>query len=255
VHHGHNKTSEVAITTLDFPSNETATFWVGTEEGNVYQANRYDRAGAKAGLNPHDVYKGHHGPVLGLDFHSSIGPIDFGDLFLTCSVDWTVKLWRAKSLTKPSTSLHHLPPLYSFDEADDYVYDVKWHPTHPASFGTVDGSGKFDLWNLNLDTEVCNELVGVISSWYSFFFLPQVPVVSTTVGTGRGLNKLQWDRKEGRRAALGGSDGHLYIYDIGDMALPRESEWADLQKVVAGMVGGGQANGAVDDPSKIVAGR
>ncbi|RXW20680.1 hypothetical protein EST38_g5183 [Candolleomyces aberdarensis] len=234
VHNGHNKTSEVAITTLDFPSNETTTFWVGTEEGNVYQANRYDRAGAKAGLNPHDVYKGHYGPVLGLDFHSSIGPIDFGDLFLTCSVDWTVKLWRAKSLTKPSTSLHHIPPLYSFDEADDYVYDVKWHPTHPASFGTVDGSGKFDLWNLNVDTEV--------------------PIVSTTVGTGRGLNKLQWDRKEGRRAALGGSDGHLYIYDIGDMALPRETEWADLQKVVAGMVGledslSGSASSDDDDDS------
>ncbi|KAF6753056.1 dynein intermediate chain [Ephemerocybe angulata] len=235
VHSGHNKTSEVSITTLDFPSNETTTFWVGTEEGTVYQANRYDRAGAKAGLNPHDVYKGHFGPVLGLDFHSSVGPVDFGDLFLTSSVDWTVKLWRAKGLTKPSTTLHHIPPLYSFDEADDYVFDVKWHPSHPASFGTVDGSGKFDLWNLNIDTEV--------------------PVVSTTVGTGRGLNKLQWDRKEGRRAALGGSDGHLYIYDIGDMAIPRESEWTDLQKVVAGMVGGGQANGVNGDDSKIVAGR
>ena len=154
MHHGHNKTSEVSITTLDFPSNETTTFWVGTEEGNVYQANRYDRAGAKAGLNPHDVYKGHFGPVLGLDFHSSVGPVDFGDLFLTSSVDWTVKLWRAKSLAKPSTTLQYIPPIYSFEEADDYVFDVKWHPTHPASFGTVDGSGKFDLWNLNVDTEV-----------------------------------------------------------------------------------------------------
>jgi len=45
-------------------------------------------------------------------------------------------------------------PIYSFEEADDYVYDVKWHPFHPAVFGTADGSGKFDLWNLNTDTEV-----------------------------------------------------------------------------------------------------
>ena len=81
-------------------------------------------------------------------------------------------------------------------------------------------------------------------------------MVSTTVGTGRGLNKLQWDRKEGRRAALGGSDGHLYIYDIGDMALPRESEWTDLQKVVAGMTGGGNINGVLsDDSGKVAAGR
>ena len=154
VHAGHNKTAEVAITTLDFPDNETTTFWVGTEEGNVYQANRYDRAGAKAGLNQYDVYRGHSGPVMGLHFHPLVGPVDFSDLFLTCSVDWTVKLWRAKSLAKPSNSPHTVAPLYSFDEADDYVYDVKWHPSHPAIFGTVDGSGKFDLWNLNTDTEV-----------------------------------------------------------------------------------------------------
>ncbi|EAU90208.2 dynein intermediate chain [Coprinopsis cinerea okayama7 len=235
LHTGHNKTSEVAITTLDFPANETTTFWVGTEEGSIYQANRYDRAGAKAGLNQNDVYKGHHGPVLGLDFHPSNGPVDFSDLFLTSSVDWTVKLWRAKSLTKPSTAAHHLPPLYSFDEADDYVYDAKWHPAHPALFGTVDGSGKFDLWNLNADTEV--------------------PVASTIVGSGRGLNKLQWDRKEGRRAALGGSDGHLYIYDIGDMAIPRETEWTDLQKVIAGMVGGQASVPVVEDLSSSRMGR
>lgn len=236
VHAGHNKTGEVAITTLDFPDNETTTFWVGTEEGNVYQANRYDRAGAKAGLNQYDVYKGHSGPVMGLHFHPLVGPVDFSDLFLTSSVDWTVKLWRAKSLAKPSTTLHNVAPIYSFDEADDYVYDVKWHPAHPAVFATVDGSGKFDLWNLNADTEV--------------------PVVSTTVGSGRAINKLQWDKKDGRRAALGGSDGRLYIYDIGDMALPRESEWTDMQKTVAGIVGGGQANGVSEsDTARIIAGR
>lgn len=83
-----------------------------------------------------------------------MGPVDFSDLFLTCSVDWTVKLWRAKSLAKPSTSSHLLPPVYSFEEADDYVYDVKWHPSHPAIWASVDGLGKFDVWNLNLDTEV-----------------------------------------------------------------------------------------------------
>jgi dynein intermediate chain len=47
-----------------------------------------------------------------------------------------------------------VPPLYSFEEADDYVYDVAWHPLHPAMFGSVDGSGRFDVWNLNVDTEV-----------------------------------------------------------------------------------------------------
>ena len=70
------------------------------------------------------------------------------------------------------------------------------------------------------------------------------------------MNKLRWERKDGRRAALGGSDGRLYIYDIGDMALPRESEWTDMQRTVAGIMGGGgQANGVADDSARIVAGR
>ncbi|KAF8920761.1 WD40 repeat-like protein [Mucidula mucida] len=234
IHAGHNKTGEVAVTTLDFPDNETTAFWVGTEEGNVYQANRYDRAGAKAGLNQYDVYKGHAGPVMGLHFHPLVGSVDFSDLFLTSSVDWTVKLWRSKSLAKPSTGPNVVSPLYSFDEADDYVYDVKWHPQHPALFGTVDGAGKFDLWNLNVNTEV--------------------PLDSTTAGSGRAINKLQWDHKDGRRVALGGSDGKLYVYDIGDLALPKESEWNELQKTISGISGGGaQTNGTV--PDGIVAGR
>lgn len=121
----------------------------------MYQANRQNRAGSKAGLNQYDVYRGHSGPVMGLNFHPLHGPVDFSDLFLSCSADWTVKLWRAKSLSKPSSAPQTIAPLYSFDEADDYVYDVQWHPSHPALFGCVDGSGRFDLWNLNIDTEVC----------------------------------------------------------------------------------------------------
>ncbi|EIN06184.1 cytoplasmic dynein intermediate chain [Punctularia strigosozonata HHB-11173 SS5] len=237
VHSGHNKTNEVSITSLVFPDTETTTFFVGTEEGNIYQANRYDRAGSKAGLNAHDIYRAHSGPITGLSFHPSAGPVDFGDLMLSCSVDWTCKLWRtrgtganlgsggAKGANQAPTNV---APVYSFEEADDYVYDVKWHPTHPALFGSVDGSGRFDLWNLNADTEV--------------------PIVSTPVGNERALNKLEWDRKDGRRAALGGSDGKLYIYDIGDLAIPRESEWTDLQKCIANMSGSAQgtANGLGD---------
>lgn len=89
-----------------------------------------------------------------------------------------------------------------------------------------------------------------------FIRLIQVPVVSTGVGTGHAINKLQWDRKDGRRAALGGADGHLYVYDIGDMALPRETEWTDMQKTVSSIVGSGQANGVGDnDASRLMAGR
>jgi len=55
---------------------------------------------------------------------------------------------------------------------------------------------------------------------------------------------------------MGGSDGKLYVYDIGDMAIPRESEWTDMQKTVSGIVGGGQTNGAAEvEPPRIITGR
>lgn len=239
--HGPNsKTEEVSVTALGFPEGETATFWVGTEEGNVYAAHRYDRAGAKAGLVEHEIYKGHAGPVTALDFHPVAGPVDLSDLFLTSGVDCSVKLWRAgaagvggggagtgkagpsgsaplASSTGSTTNKGGsgaLSPLFSFEEANDYVYDVKWHPHHPALFGSVDGAGRFDLWNLNADTEV--------------------PIVSTPVAPNvpRGLNRLAWDRKEGRRVALGSSDGRVYVYEVAqDLVTPREGEWEQMRRL------------------------
>jgi len=67
------------------------------------------------------------------------------------------------------------------------------------------------------------------------------------VGSGRAINKLQWDKKDGRRAALGGSDGKLYIYDIGDMAIPRETEWTDMQKSLGAINSGISTNGDSDN--------
>lgn len=89
-----------------------------------------------------------------MDFHPQSGAVDLSDLFLTCGVDWTVKLWRAGVGGGGGGKGENTGPVMSFEESDDYVYDVRWHPHHPALFGSVDGAGKFDLWDLNVDTEV-----------------------------------------------------------------------------------------------------
>lgn len=112
-------------------------------------------------------------------------------------------------------------PLYSFEHADDYVYDVKWSPSHPALFGSVDGTGQFDLWNLNADTEVCVYTKGILTLSVTNGHVIQEPYVSTSVGTGRALNKLAWD-KEGNKTAIGSSDGRVYLYDIGEVRLGNE---------------------------------
>ena len=51
-------------------------------------------------------------------------------------------------MAKASTTATAISPLYSFENANDHIYDVKWAPTHPAIFGSVDASGKFDVYDL-----------------------------------------------------------------------------------------------------------
>jgi dynein intermediate chain len=241
----HNKTDEVSITCLDFPTADTSTFWIGTEEGSIYQANRYDRASAKAGLvtAPDDIYRGHAGTVTGLDFHPGTGSggVDFSDLFLSCSVDWTIKLWRGRGSAGSKASASGgggVMPIHSFEEADDYVFDVRWHPHHPGIFGSVDGAGKFDLWNLNQDVEVsCTT-----GSRGKLADRVKVPVVSTQV-CDRALNKLKWDKTPlSRKVGMGGADGKLYVYDVAEKVVtPRDSEWTDMQKTVQGLTARGQS--------------
>lgn len=81
----------VAVTCLDFPHSDVNNFVVGSEEGAAYSACRH---GAKAGIT--DTYEGHQGPVTGISVNGVQGGIDFSHMFLTSSIDWTIKLWSLK---------------------------------------------------------------------------------------------------------------------------------------------------------------
>lgn len=278
----HPKTDEVAVTCMSFPSQETTQFWVGTEEGNIYLGSRFDRAGSKAGLQLGEVYRGHSAPVTGLDFHkaatggasgatatangvaTSSGIVDFSDLFLSASMDWTAKLWRIKgggggagsgnaaatnTATGPltpgltsssssnaisasasaSASLSTLTPLLSFEETSDYVMDVKWHPVNPSIFALVDAGGYVHLHNLLYDLER--------------------PVVTTRASAqGGGLNKVSFDRsKEGKNLAVGGADGRVYVLDVGNVVRlnPDEEQGVELQRLLRGLGSAGGTNRTV----------
>jgi dynein intermediate chain len=207
------RADDLGITALDFPTNETATFWVGTEEGAVYQINRYDRAGIKVGVHPNDIYSGHSGPITSLHFHPQVGALDFSDLFLTTSFDWTVKLWQAKSLTRPSPTPTQIAPLASFEHGSDYILDAQWSPSHPGAFGSVDAGGNFSVWNLNHDLEI---------------------PTSTLNLTSRGLNKIKWD-KDGSKAAIGASDGKIYVCEVPSLSNPHSEDGAIFQKTVSSL--------------------
>jgi dynein intermediate chain len=97
-------------------------------------------------------------------------------------MDWTFNLW-SKNMDSP---------LLTFDLNDDYMYDIKWHPTHPALFTTADGSGKLDVWDLNKDHEV--------------------PSYSYEVGK-EAINKTAW-AQDGRRMAVAETNGRINILNF-----------------------------------------
>ena len=52
----------------------------------------------------HSLTMAHSGPVFGLSCHQAAGTLDFSDLFLTASADWSIKLWSTKYNTGSSIS-------------------------------------------------------------------------------------------------------------------------------------------------------
>nr|ANG60410.1 dynein cytoplasmic 1 intermediate chain 1D [Rattus norvegicus] len=192
----YNKSKPVAVTGMAFPTGDVNNFVVGSEEGTVYTACRH---GSKAGIG--EVFEGHQGPVTGINCHMAVGPIDFSHLFVTSSFDWTVKLWTTK----------HNKPLYSFEDNADYVYDVMWSPVHPALFACVDGMGRLDLWNLNSDTEV--------------------PTASVAIEGASALNRVRW-AQGGKEVAVGDSEGRIWIYDVGELAVPHNDEWTRFARTL-----------------------
>ncbi|XP_030031324.1 cytoplasmic dynein 1 intermediate chain isoform X4 [Manduca sexta] len=187
----HRQSKAVAVTSMGFPHGLVNNFVLGSEDGNVYTGCLY---GQRAGVT--ECVEAHAGPVTGVSCHAAAGAVDLAHLYLTCSMDWSVKLW----------SLKENKPLYSFEDNGDYVVDVRWSPTHPALFAAADAAGKLDLWNLNRDTEV--------------------PVASIQAEGGVAFNRVSWT-PSGSHVTAGDDHGKIWVYELAEhVAQPRHDEWS-----------------------------
>ncbi|XP_035775065.1 cytoplasmic dynein 1 intermediate chain-like isoform X4 [Anopheles albimanus] len=193
----HRQSKAISVSCMAFPHNEVNNFVLGSEDGYVFSASRH---GNRSGIG--ETFENHLGPVTGISAHHNQSSPDFGHLFLTSSIDWTIKLW----------SLKDNRPLYSFEDNSDYVMDVAWSPIHPALFAGVDASGRLDLWNLNQDTEV--------------------PTASVIVDGQPALHRVSWT-PSGLHVTVGDETGRVYVYDVADnLANPRMDEWNKLSAVL-----------------------
>ena len=83
-----------------------------------------------------ESYYGHDGPV----YKVRSNPF-WSDIFLTCSADWSSKLWNWREEEYK----------YSFKSLDlfDEVLDIEWNPNCSTLFASVCKDGRLELWDLS----------------------------------------------------------------------------------------------------------
>mmetsp|Transcript_5903 Transcript_5903/g.10140 ORF Transcript_5903/g.10140 Transcript_5903/m.10140 type:complete len:476 (+) Transcript_5903:2-1429(+) len=121
---------------IDFPRHDPSTYLVGTEDGLVH------RCSTSYNEQYLDTYIGHSGPVYKVRSNPFLS-----QAFLTCSADWTMKLWT----TKPIPGHQNDTALLTFQSQDlcDAVNDVCWAPRNSTSFAAAMDDGRVELWDLS----------------------------------------------------------------------------------------------------------
>ncbi|XP_067938269.1 dynein intermediate chain 2, ciliary-like isoform X3 [Watersipora subatra] len=126
-------------TTFDFHPQTDYMFLVGTEEGKVHKCSKAYSTQFLDTIDAHHmaVYK-----VTWNTFHPKI--------FITCSADWTVKIWD-----------HAVKdPMFTFD-LNSSVGDVAWAPYSSTVFAAVTADGKVFVYDLNINKyePICEQSV------------------------------------------------------------------------------------------------
>lgn len=150
---------------FDFNPVNEHLFVVATEEGAIQS---YSKAYNAQFLR---AFEGHHMAVYSVQFNPF-----HPHVFLTCSADWTVKLWEINSTR----------PVLTFDLGCS-VGDVAWSPYSSTVFAVVSSDGKVRVFDLSVNKhEALGELrVHKKAKLTHVCFNPREPIIC--VGDDRGV--------------------------------------------------------------------
>ncbi|KAG9351047.1 hypothetical protein JZ751_024937 [Albula glossodonta] len=112
---------------FDFHSTDTIIYLAGTEEGYIHKCS--------CSYNDQflETYRGHEGALYRVTW-SPFCP----DVFLSCSADWTVQLWRQDLMQ----------PILTFTSTQRAVFDTVWSPKWATVFATVN-EDRVEIWDLS----------------------------------------------------------------------------------------------------------
>ena len=151
-----------------FDFNETPgmdhLFLVGTEEGQIHLCSK-----AYSGQYL-ETYKDHYLAVYAVrwnTFHPKV--------FLSCSADWSIKLWN----------MDMKRPITTFD-LNNQIGDIAWAPYSSTVFSAVTSEGKLYVYDLNQNkhTYMCCQSTGKKANGLHVSFNPVDPVI--LVGDEKG---------------------------------------------------------------------
>ncbi|KRX01996.1 WD40-repeat-containing domain [Pseudocohnilembus persalinus] len=191
---------EVNITCLNFKEDEANSFLVGNENGNLYSGLLHSNN--EQVLN--NCYQGHNAPITAISQGSIQDNSPYlSNLVLTSSFDWSIKLWN------PSVSQQSL---YTFENNEDYIYDIQWNKQNPSMFATATGDGYIDIWDLQHDMEL--------------------PVGRHLSPNQQAFNKLAW-RQNGDKLLAGDIKGSINLYGIQKKFLKVDtSKYQEIENVL-----------------------
>jgi len=121
---------------FDFNPYNDAEFLVGTEEGKIHLCSK-----AFSGQYL-ETYEGHYLAVYAVKWNTFDPKV-----FLSCSADWTIKMWMV-DMTRPIVRYDLRCP----------VGDIQWAPYSSTVFAAVTSEGQLKVYDLNQEKhkELCN---------------------------------------------------------------------------------------------------
>ncbi|TGZ68952.1 hypothetical protein CRM22_003998 [Opisthorchis felineus] len=115
---------------MAFNKRDPSIYVVGTEDGPIHKCScSYNEQYL-------ETFFGHTAPVYQIEWSPFVP-----DVFLSCSADWTIKLWH----------LDHTSALISIQTHISMVSSISWSPYHSVIFASANESA-LEIWNLDSST-------------------------------------------------------------------------------------------------------
>jgi len=106
-----------------------------------------------------EMYHGHTGPIYKVRCNPFWDDVD-NPIFLTCSYDWTVRVWEARAgcttqklicRYKGKSKAEATSGIENEDQLRTQVNDICWSPKTSSVFGSVADDGRIEIWDLKRD--------------------------------------------------------------------------------------------------------